>query len=136
MRDGASRSMKLSGTNAQRLRVQRRCAFLLKGDRSLRRAQLKALFLTGLLLVAVEPSLALPSPDDQPEEVLRTEIITGARSPIDGKPLTASEYAQLQTNLQEPGPSRPQVGRSLEKNLNLLRLRKFIKTFFPFLPVP
>ncbi len=116
--------------------MQRCCAFLLKGDRALRRTQLKALLLTGLLLVAVEPSLALPSPDDKPEEVLRTEIITGARSPIDGKPLTASEYAQLQTELQEPGPSRPQVGRSLEKNLNLLRLRKFIKTFFPFLPVP
>ncbi|MBW4583109.1 MAG: hypothetical protein KME42_26370 [Tildeniella nuda ZEHNDER 1965/U140] len=93
------------------------------------------LLLTGLILT-IEPAQALPSPDDTPEEVLRSEIITGARSPIDGKPITASEYAQLQAELQEPGPSRPQVGRSLEKNLNLLRLRKFIKTFFPFLPVP
>ena len=92
--------------------------------------------LVGLVLVAIEPALALPSPEDKPEEVLRAEIITGARSPIDGKPISASEYAQLQAALQEPGPSRPHVGRSLEKNLNLLRLRKFIKTFFPFLPVP
>ncbi|XGV96782.1 MAG: hypothetical protein ACAF41_29165 [Leptolyngbya sp. BL-A-14] len=94
------------------------------------------LLLVGLLLVAIEPALALPKPDDTPEEVLRTEIITGARSPIDGKPISASEYAQLQAQLQEPGPSRPVVGRSLEKNLNLLRLRKFLKTFFPFLPIP
>lgn len=94
------------------------------------------LLLPGLCLVGLKPALALPSPDDKPEEVLRTEIITGARSPINGKPITATEYAQLQTELQNPGPSRPQVGRSLEKNLNLLRLRKFIKTFFPFLPVP
>lgn len=94
------------------------------------------LLLVGLLLVAIEPALALPKPEDTPEEVLRTEVITGARSPIDGKPLSASEYAQLQAELQEPGPSRPQVGRSLEKNLNLLRLRKFLKTFFPFLPIP
>ena len=99
------------------------------------RRSLKALLLLGGLLVMIEPVRALPSPDDKPEEVLRAEIITGARSPIDGKPISASEYAQLQTELQEPGPSRPQVGRSLEKNLNLLRLRKFIKTFFPFLPV-
>jgi hypothetical protein len=94
------------------------------------------LLLVGLLLIAIEPALALPRPDDTPEEVLRAEIITGARSPIDGKPVSASEYARLQAELQEPGPSRPVVGRSLEKNLNLLRLRKFIKTFFPFLPVP
>ena len=120
-----------------RLLAQRRDAAPLKDDRQAKRLKLNAFpFLAGLLLVAVEPALALPSSDDKPEEVLRTEIITGARSPIDGKPITASEYAQLQAELQIPGPSRPQVGRSLEKNLNLLRLRKFIKTFFPFLPVP
>ncbi|WP_242036787.1 hypothetical protein [Leptolyngbya sp. FACHB-321] len=93
------------------------------------------LLLMGLGLVAIEPVLALPNPEDKPEEVLRLEVITGARSPLDGKPITASEYAQLQAELQTPGPSRPQVGRPLEKNLNLLRLRRFIKTFFPFLPV-
>ncbi|XHX80413.1 MAG: hypothetical protein RBJ76_10935 [Stenomitos frigidus ULC029] len=98
--------------------------------------QLKAfLLLIGLSLIAIAPALALPNPEDKPEEVLRSEIITGARSPIDGKPITASEYAQLQAELQTPAPSRPQLGRELEKNLNLLRLRRFIKTFFPFLPV-
>ncbi|PSB27326.1 hypothetical protein C7B82_16640 [Stenomitos frigidus ULC18] len=93
------------------------------------------MLLAGFCFVAIEPAWSLPSPDDQPEEVLRTEIITGARSPIDGKPISASEYAQLQTELQTPASSRPQLGRAIEKNLNLLRLRKFIKTFFPFLPV-
>ena len=38
----------------------------------------------------------LPPPEDTHEEILRTEIITEARSPIDGELLTAAEYAQLQ----------------------------------------
>ena len=36
------------------------------------------------------------SPDlDLPEEVLRAEIITEARSPIDGKALSTTEFAEL-----------------------------------------
>lgn len=38
-------------------------------------------------------AIALPPPEDVPEEILRTEIITEARSAIDGQPLTAAEYA-------------------------------------------
>ena len=37
----------------------------------------------GMLLIAHQKSLALPPPDYIPEEVLRTEIILEARSPID-----------------------------------------------------
>ena len=46
------------------------------------------------------PAIALPPPEDLPEEILRTEIITEARSPIDGQPITPAEYAKLQ--LQQP----------------------------------
>ena len=42
----------------------------------------------------------LPPPEDTPEEILRTEIITEARSPINGELLTAAEYAELQALLQ------------------------------------
>ncbi len=44
-------------------------------------------------------ALALPSPEDIPEEVLRAEIITSARSPLDNQPLTAAEYALLEEQL-------------------------------------
>jgi len=46
-----------------------------------------------LCLLTPAPATALPPPEDLPEEILRTEIITEARSPIDGQPLTAAEYA-------------------------------------------
>ncbi len=45
--------------------------------------------------------IALPPPEDTPEEILRTQIIIEARSPIDGKPLNAAEYIQLQAPLQK-----------------------------------
>ena len=80
-------------------------------------------------------AIALPPPEDLPEEVLRTEIITGARSPIDGKPMTAAEYADLQAQVQIAAPARPELSRKVEKTINLLKLRKFLKTFFPVLPI-
>lgn len=80
------------------------------------------------------PVLALPSEGETPEEVLRTEIITEARSPIDGKPLTAAEYAQLQAQLQDRKVTPP-LNPKLKQNISLLRLRKVIRTVFPFLPI-
>ncbi len=80
-------------------------------------------------------ALALPPADDPPEEVLRSEIITEARSPIDGKPLTAADYADLQAELQIGPPIQPELSPKVRKTIGLLRLRKFVKTFFPFLPV-
>ena len=45
--------------------------------------------------ISPESALGLPPPEDIPEEILRSGIITKARSPIDGQPMTAAEYAQL-----------------------------------------
>ena len=99
-------------------------------------------FRTAIAIVVLPSALSwataahtLPPPEDLPEEVLRTEIITGARSPIDGKPITAAEYADLQAQLQVAPPSRPELSRKVEKTVNLLKLRKFLKTFFPVLPI-
>jgi hypothetical protein len=76
-------------------------------------------------------SVALPPPEDTPEEVLRTEIITEARSPIDGKPLTAAEYAQLKTKLaQNSFPS--EVNSNVKETIFLLNIRKLFKTLTPF----
>ncbi|MFM7790090.1 MAG: hypothetical protein ACKO90_18825, partial [Microcystis panniformis] len=42
-----------------------------------------------------------PSPqEDTPEEVLRAEIYTDARSPIDGKQLSAAEYTEIMEKLR------------------------------------
>jgi hypothetical protein len=74
---------------------------------------------------------ALPPPEDIPEEILRTEIITEARSPIDGKPLTAAQYAQLQEQLQASPP--PKLNSNLRQTVYLIRLRKTFLQLFPFL---
>lgn len=96
----------------------------------------KPLF-TILALTTALPATALPPPEDLPEEVARTEIITEARSLIDNSPLTAAEYLQLQAELQKSPPANPrdQVSPQLRRTIGLLRLRKFIRTVFPFLPV-
>ncbi|MEA5551443.1 glutathione S-transferase [Anabaena cylindrica UHCC 0172] len=75
----------------------------------------------------------LPPSDDTPEEILRTEIITEARSPIDGKRLTASEYAELQTQLQTSPP--PKLDTRIRDQIFLLRLRKALLQLFPFLDI-
>ncbi len=89
----------------------------------------------GLLLVSAESVRALPPPEDIPEEVLRAEIITGARSPIDGSVLTPSEYAALQAELAQAPPEKIELSPKIRRNIGLLRLRKFIKTFLPFIPI-
>ncbi|PSN10682.1 hypothetical protein C7271_25645, partial [filamentous cyanobacterium CCP5] len=47
------------------------------------------------------PGLSLPPPEDTPEEILRTEVIVEARSPLTGEPLSVAEYAALQAELQD-----------------------------------
>jgi hypothetical protein len=79
----------------------------------------------------VAPSL---SQADIPEEVLQTEIILEARSPIDGTPLSPADYAQLQDELQlSRGEVPGRVAPEIHSALVLLRLRKVLSTIFPFL---
>ncbi len=84
-------------------------------------------------MVRGEPAWGLPPATDIPEEILRTEIITTARSPIDGKPVTPAEYVQLQAQL-EKSPSNPksQVNPKIQNLIFLLRLRQAIRTVIPF----
>ncbi|OKH26380.1 hypothetical protein [Chroogloeocystis siderophila] len=77
---------------------------------------------------------ALPPSDDIPEEILRTEIITEARSPIDGKRLNAAEYAELQAQLQNRQVTPP-LSPQVRETVQLLRLRRIIRTLLPFLPI-
>jgi hypothetical protein len=78
----------------------------------------------------LKPALSLPPVDDIPEEILRTEIITAARSPIDGKTLTAAEYIELQAQLRVVPP--PKLDSEIRDRIFLLQLRKALLQFFPF----
>ncbi|HAZ46861.1 MAG TPA: hypothetical protein DCZ55_21000 [Cyanobacteria bacterium UBA11371] len=92
------------------------------------------IFTVGVLhFLYMEAALALPPPEDTPEEVLRTEIITEARSPVDGKPLTAAQYAELKAQLENRQPQDPQVNPKLRELIFLLRLRHQIRLILPFI---
>ncbi|MEO1210343.1 MAG: hypothetical protein AAFX78_12445 [Cyanobacteria bacterium J06638_20] len=80
-------------------------------------------------------SVALPPPEDIPEEVLRTEIIIEGRSPEDGELLTAEEYAEEQAataaTLDQPGEI---VSPEIQQLILLLRIRKLVRPVLPFIP--
>ena len=67
-----------------------------------------------------------------PEEILRTEIITAARSPLTGEPLSAAEYAQLIETL-EASAGVPLVNEQIRYLVFLLQLRRSIRPILPFL---
>lgn len=93
----------------------------------------KTLALAINLVSCLKPSLgvALPPPEDIPEEILRTEIILEGRSPLDGKPLTTSEYEELQAQLAQSLYS-PQLEPDIQQIIFLLQIRKLFKTIIPF----
>ena len=77
-----------------------------------------------------------PLVEDVPEEVLRAEIYTDARSPIDGKQLSAAEYTELMEKLRSLDHIPPEdlVSPKVREVIGLLKLRKFLKQFIPFIP--
>lgn len=95
---------------------------------------LSLLLLVPMPLLAQSQEHLLSSQTDIPEEILETEIILEARSPLDGSLLSPAEYAQLQDELrvqrgEVPGRVAPKIHRAVV----LLRLRKVLTTIFPFL---
>jgi hypothetical protein len=74
-------------------------------------------------------------PEEVPEEVLRQEMILEGRSPLDGAPLTATEYAELQAELERLNEPTPTVSPKLQQLVMLVKLRKFLKTVLPILPM-
>ena len=88
----------------------------------------------GLGLVATfgSPALALPPPDEVPEEVLRTEVIVEARSPLTGEPMSPADYATLQEQLRDPNTDST-LNADLVNLVRLLQLRRIFKPILPFL---
>ena len=87
-----------------------------------------------LMPINIQSAQELPPPEETPEQVLRTEIITEARSPVDGKPISAPDYAELQAQLQQRQVT-PSLSPQVRQNISLLRLRRLIRTVLPFLPI-
>jgi hypothetical protein len=69
---------------------------------------------------------------DLPEEVLRAEIITEARSPIDGRALSASEFVELAIDTEQQLSRAAAAGAirnpKLKETILLLRLRGFLRS--------
>lgn len=87
---------------------------------------LMIMFLVGL----ADRGMALPPPQEIPEEVLRTEIIVEGRSPLDNQPLSAQEYTQLQKSLRE-SQYPPELNKDVRHTVFLLQLLKMFRTFNP-----
>ncbi|MGB6297425.1 MAG: hypothetical protein WBF90_14750 [Rivularia sp. (in: cyanobacteria)] len=104
-----------------------------KGHKAVLLILFTAISLILLQLAAYHKTLVTASPPsiDIPEEILRTEVILEARSPIDGKPLSAAEYAQLQAQIKTR-PYPPKLSPKVRETVFLLRLLKILKTLFPF----
>lgn len=88
----------------------------------------------GIGVAAVHtPGVCLPPPEEIPEEVLRTEIILEARSPLTGEPMSASEYAALRAELRNNNDANL-VSPELRQLIFFLQLRRGLKPFVPFIP--
>lgn len=80
--------------------------------------------------MGTESVLSLPDPEDIPEEILRTEIVLEARSPVDGEPITLSEYVQLREKLAQ-SQFPPNLDPEIRHQIFLLQLLKLLRTFTP-----
>ncbi|MBD2259848.1 hypothetical protein H6G13_19965 [Pseudanabaena sp. FACHB-2040] len=87
----------------------------------------------GMVLSLAQPGASLPPPEDIPEEILRTEIITEARSPLDGQLLSPAEYAQLQEQLQNSSDMQT-LPAQVREVIFLLQLRRGLRRFIPIIP--
>jgi len=91
--------------------------------------------LAALATVLLNPYPTLAEPlilEEIPEEILRTEIITTARSPLTGEPLSATEYAALEEQLKTQ-QGQPEADPTLETLLLLLQLRRLGESLVPSL---
>ncbi|MFE4105417.1 glutathione S-transferase [Almyronema epifaneia] len=89
--------------------------------------------ISSLSLLLTTAAQALPPAEEVPEEVMRNEIIFEARSPLNGEPLSLTEYAELQAELAA-WPENPTLNSELRQNIFLLRLRRAARTILPFIP--
>jgi hypothetical protein len=80
---------------------------------------------------ATEPMV----PEEIPEEVLRSEILLDGRSSFTGELLSATEYVEMESEIEKMNALEPQVAPKLRTLVGLVKLRKFIKTVLPIVPI-
>ncbi len=90
-----------------------------------------SLYVLVLILSTINHRMVWAMPQDQPEEILRTEIILDGRSPIDGKSLSAAEYIIIQDQISQ-NDVQVEIKPEIKNLIFLLRLRKLLKTITPF----
>lgn len=92
-----------------------------------------AILLAGIDSGLARPGLSLPPPEEVPEEILRTEIITAARSPLTGEPLNAAEYAILQADLRDNNDATL-IAQDVRQLIYLLQLRRGVRPILRLIP--
>lgn len=85
----------------------------------------------GMQMMIMNTAVALPPPEEIPEEILRAEADLAARSPFDNRPLSPSEYEQLRA-LQQDRRRDPEVAPEVEQLIFLLKLRQGLRSILPF----
>jgi hypothetical protein len=71
--------------------------------------------------------------EDVPEEMLQTQVQIEAHSSVTGRAQVAEDYAQEQQELQVAATQvPPQLDPSIYRTVELLRLRKLLKSLLPF----
>jgi hypothetical protein len=66
---------------------------------------------------------------------MRSLIYTSARSPVDGRPLSAAEYLEeLHRLSQDTVPPEYYVSQELRELIELLKLRRTLRRLIPLIP--
>ncbi len=97
--------------------------------------QTKSSLLLGLLCLTclstlTRPAMALPPPEDIPEEVLRSQPSMQVRS-SDNQPLTPSEYGQQAELADANQVNDPNIDPELQQLIFLLKLRQGLRSILP-----
>lgn len=91
-----------------------------------------------VILTSIMPTssaYATPEIEKMPDLVLPPALVLDLRSPLDGRLLTATEYADLQAEIDRLNEVPPQVSPKIRRLVGLLKFRKFIKRVLPIVPI-
>ncbi len=97
-----------------------------------RQLPILAVILTSLMPIS---SAHAAESEKMPEQVSAPVLVLELRSPLDGRLLTATEYADLQAEIDRLNEVAPQVSPKIRRLVGLLKFRKFIKRVLPIVPI-
>lgn len=86
-------------------------------------------------LMPTSSAHATPEGEKMPDPVSPPALVLDLRSSLDGRLLTATEYADLQAEIDRLNEVPPQVSPKIRRLVGLLKFRKFIKRVLPIVPI-